>query len=1068
MTDPINSPPGPGKPGMRPKGDDLDLNIGWERFEKLVLAVSRNLLGIEGIELRRFGTAGQEQYGIDIAGREPDGRYSVIQCKDYRSLTPAKLKTAIVKFEKERQKLPFVPYRFVIATSFPGDPKQLYSEIATMRKEYPDLQLTLWGSETINEALLTRADIVARFWTAETAENFCSVPIPGVPVPNPDRAIQADQVLVGPLSLEDMAKRMKTAKAESTDPYTAATIFDSVATELEEKKFRAYAFSVREDQIDALVKAEELEEASAIAGLLATVLLYHSDIETADRLGRRLEQLTGDDIISQVKGAPRLDSAVVRRHAQLIRAAVSTAQNPLSETKVLLDALRDQPAKIAVPAYHPVLVLLVAELLLTVEPDRLLDLDDLLSEACLQIAAHPIDELPNDIAIRLRLIRSEYDSDEREALVRAANTHSIPKRHAALVKAREARQHALSATVTSAEDYWRGAINDGIHDNLAEDAAYWLFAIRRLKATYGPWSFGPDEEFRRAQALRLTPGEHLLPRYRNAREHALTEVVAQRANSAIVAARLWLTDSVVTGHWADEAQALELLADLYAENAEPDRAALLYQRCGGTKKLKNLIKNIGDRRLAVGPVGSAHIPWWELRARTQILTEQSDLLDDMAAATRLSEFTDLARRGRSGELTEDPQRTLTLEATKCACALAARGTAEQAQEVLDMLKPDVDREPNHYRHSDPAHAKACVAIAITHHDLAFSALERLLDLADNDTYDALKELERSDVLALLGADQYDRPIGVPERVSPLTTEQRRKLLNRVRRLVKAGRYLSADILQRLDPTSPDLRQSAEVARERILSRPPPDPSSANSGIGLVSYATLVRALDTVDQKKCLDKLLQIAHDSGETAQNRQEALIGASLLVRDQPQKVRANIFRSCQDFVSGNKDGSAFDEWTGPPHPLSTFKVSLGPSSLRGAGLSLALAAASDNDQYTWVLNEAFMLIRGTDDNEVGRAAHIVNQLPRAITDSLPPAVISGISGYSNVQVQQLAAVLSVRSIDQNEAVALQLARDSSPGVRRTLAGALSVAERSDTTDRIRAALREDVRHSVRRRLNV
>lgn len=1067
MTDPVNVPPGPGSPSMRPKGDDLDLRIGWERFEKLVLAVSRNLLGIESIELRRFGTVGQKQYGIDIAGREPDGRYSVVQCKDYQSLTPARLRTAINKFANERASLPFVPYQFVIATSFPGDPKQLYSEIAIQQKKYPDLKLSLWGSETINEALLTRADIVARFWTTETAENFCTVPVTGVPAPAPDRAAQADHVLVGPLSTIDFASRIRDAHAESTGPSTAAAIFDSVAAELEHMKFRAYAFSIRDDQIDALVRANAIEEASALAARLATISLYHSDLESADRLSRRLQKLTGEDIVSQVKGLPRTNSAVARLHSLLIRSAVDAVQDPLGDTEELVASLRSQRAKGHVPDYQPVLVLLAAESVLADEPGRLAELGDLVGEATVRIATHPFGDLPDDIAIRLRLIQSEYNECERESLVRAANTFAIPKRHAALVKAREARRNALSAAVSSARDYWRSAINDGIHDDLAEDAASWLFAIRRLRAAYGPWIFGPDEEFRSAQALRLTPGDRLLPRYSNARELALTEVVAKRANSAIVATRRWLTDSIVAAHWADEAQALELLADLYAENSEPNRAALYYQRSGGTKKLTSLIEKIGDQRLDAGPVPDAPAPWWELRARTLILSQQSDLLDDITAATRLDEAIELARRGRSGELTEDPQRTLTLEVTKCACALAARGTMEQATAVLHMLQSDVKRQPNHFRHSDPAHAKACVAIATTHPGLAYAALKRLLDLADNDTYDALVELNQSVVLVMLGADQYDRPIGVPKRVSPLTTAQRRRLKNRVRHLVQAGRYLAADVLQRLDPASPDLRPSAEVARDRILSRPAPDPNSADSGIGLASNAALVRALGTDDQKACLTRLLVVAHDAGETAENRRESLIGAGLLVKNQPRELKEGIFLSCRDFVDGGEDGSAFDELAGTPHPLSTFKVDLGPSSLRSAGLTLALAAATRNDQYQWILNEAFVLFRSSDVSDVSTAAHIVNRLPHAITDSIPSAVISGISGSPNAHVRQLAAVLSIRSSNANEALALQLARDDIPSVRRTLASALAVAEHSETTDRIMAVVQKDARHSVRVRLN-
>ncbi|SIN12016.1 hypothetical protein [Micromonospora cremea] len=41
--------PVPGLPGNRPPGEDLDLRLGWDRFEKLLLAVARRALGLRGI-----------------------------------------------------------------------------------------------------------------------------------------------------------------------------------------------------------------------------------------------------------------------------------------------------------------------------------------------------------------------------------------------------------------------------------------------------------------------------------------------------------------------------------------------------------------------------------------------------------------------------------------------------------------------------------------------------------------------------------------------------------------------------------------------------------------------------------------------------------------------------------------------------------------------------------------------------------------------------------------------------------------------------------------------------------
>lgn len=62
-------------------GEDLRLDIGWDRFEKLMLAVARARLGVHQVRFRRYGIVGQKQHGIDLAGRRPDRSYVVVQCK---------------------------------------------------------------------------------------------------------------------------------------------------------------------------------------------------------------------------------------------------------------------------------------------------------------------------------------------------------------------------------------------------------------------------------------------------------------------------------------------------------------------------------------------------------------------------------------------------------------------------------------------------------------------------------------------------------------------------------------------------------------------------------------------------------------------------------------------------------------------------------------------------------------------------------------------------------------------------------------------------------------------------
>lgn len=168
----LRTPVSPGSPGRTPHGEDLDLHIGWDRFEKLVLALARRTLGLRGMKFRRYGVQGQKQHGIDLAGRDTDGSYTVVQCKEYASFTAQNLRDAVEEFAGGRR--PFGATRFIVATSASTEPTQLNDELHALQGEHPDLELDLWGSVLINEHLRYYGDIVAQFWTRETAADFCT------------------------------------------------------------------------------------------------------------------------------------------------------------------------------------------------------------------------------------------------------------------------------------------------------------------------------------------------------------------------------------------------------------------------------------------------------------------------------------------------------------------------------------------------------------------------------------------------------------------------------------------------------------------------------------------------------------------------------------------------------------------------------------------------------------------------------------------------------------------------------------------------------------------------------
>ncbi len=958
----LASPVEPGTPAMRPAGEDLDLSIGWDPFEKLVLAVSRSVLGLRGVKVRRYGVQGQAQHGIDLAGREPDGRYTVIQCKDYQSFTAADLRGAVETFAQGRRL--FGAYRFIVATSAATRATQFADELATLQDDHPGLNLDLWGSEQINDHLRYLADVVARFWTRETAEVFCTgAPLPGVPAPPPDRQEQAERILLGPLNTPDVTPLLRDAESKRAEnPGGAAQLYGTLAERLHGAGFRGHALVLRRRQLDALHEARLIDDAIALAGELAVAALYCGDRDEARVLAHRMQELD--------RGAePRSPAAQTRRrHIELLRAAVDDTLRPLGSPdnlwKVFTSGIETEPA------YQPLLVLLLAEDLFATEPERLAELDALLRQAIDSAGEQETDNA--DLVVRLRLVRAEYDQHERRELLKAARRHVMPGAQGALISAREARRCCLEGRAEEALEAWRDAVHDAIHAGLSDDAANWLYAIRSLNVQYGPWTTNLDDEHRLAQALRATASGHLLDRVREPSEAAMAAVVGGKVIEATLWARRWLIDGVVTGSWAQESDAAKFLGDIYRNNREPALAAVFYQRAGQVRKVTELAGEVGDLLLPVGAL--ADEPWWVLRTRAAQASAQADLLDDKTAATLLEQLTDLAARGRAGELVDSPTHALTLRATESACDLAARGTAEHAAAVLELLATNVAREPNRYRHTDDQHAKACAQIAFTHPELAVAALTRLLDLAHYDVQLAQKILVRDEVLVLLSGRVGDLP---SDSAAALSEANRSSLRGRVVEMAEQGRYLADVVLSDLDPEHPLVRERAQEARSCILERPDPDPTHVSFGTSMVRDAYLASTLPREQTRACLEKFMTVAADAREAASNRQDALTAASSLALEQEPAVKAETFALAKAFVTGDHDGSHLDELTSEPHPLSAFKVNMGSASLRGRGLRLAHASAATTDAQEWVRDQAVSLLRSSDPQDVHFAASVSPDSP-------------------------------------------------------------------------------------------
>lgn len=1043
----LRTPPGPGSPGNRPLGEDLDLRLGWERFEKLVLDVTRHTPGLRGMRFRRYGVQGQAQHGIDLVGRDPDGAYVVVQCKDYQSFTAAHLRAAVTTFVSGR--LPFDATHLIVATSACTQATQIVDEHFALQDEYPQLTLELWGAEKINYHLRFYADVVARFWTRETAATFCTAaPPPGVPAPPPDRQSQAERILVGPLETVDVAPKLREAEAQrESRPEESARLYGELAERLVTAGFRGHGAVLRDRQVAALRAAGCSMQAVVVTVHLVVDALDRGDRDEARRLQGRLTK-----IFTEAGGTTGGEATQASRHAEPATAAVDYIVDPLGRPEPFLAAL-SCPGAEDMP-HHPRLVLLLAEGIAAGRPGHINEIDDLLRFAVERLGAAQWDE----IGVRLRLVLAEYDQEVRRALLSAARQHRVPGRMAALINAREARRRMLESRAEEALESWRDAVQNGIHEGLTDDAADWLYAVRAVNLQFGPWTLAIDEEHHLARALRHTGADRLLDRARQPSDQARAAALAQRPIEAVLAARQWLTDAMITGNWASEIEAARFLGELYRDNAEPEAAAELLARSGSAKELVDLAERVGDELIPV------HLdrqePWWTSDARIALIVAQEDLLPNHDAANLLDELTDMAQRGRAGELVESTVRGgLTDRATAGACALAHRGTPEQARAVLDLLTADVPREPNQFRSSDGPHAAACVEIAVAHPALAVPALTRLFDLARYGVDKAIRVTVDDRVVHMVRGGPRDEGPLLPV----LTAEQLGALRVSALRLAENQSPVTHVLRHELAPDEPAAQEAARQAGDRILSRPEPIPGQVTYGSTMVTDAYLAGLLNEPDRLACIEKLLDVAEDAREAAMNRQDALTAATNLVIDVAPAVRTSVFPRSVPFVAGDRDGSAYDdEVTNPPHPLSSYRTFMGTATLRGHGLQLAGAAARDDEDRRWVRDQAVDLLRSGEDTLAHRAARALASMPAAITHDLDAGLLAA---HPHVNVRQLSAHICMSQPERYRTTALHLAKDRNPRVRRVLADAAARVHADDATKvaELIRVLATDVRHSVR-----
>jgi hypothetical protein len=240
----------------------------------------------------------------------------------------------------------------------------------------------------------------------------------------------------------------------------------------------------------------------------------------------------------------------------------------------------------------------------------------------------------------------------------------------------------------------------------------------------------------------------------------------------------------------------------------------------------------------------------------------------------------------------------------------------------------------------------------------------------------------------------------------------------------------------------------------------------DKSIAFDSYL-VVDVLGSADQQACLDKVLNIAGNRGETAPTRQHALKAATALVCEQDQETKSRIHERSRAFAVGTEDGSALDMETTNPHPLNTVKIDFGSPSLQSDGLQLAGSSATTPNERAWVRDRASIMLGSNDPTTVQGAAMALFRLETEILGGLDANLLAA---HQSHVVRELSALVAAANPVRFAVALRRLAGDGDRRVQIQLARKLyalhgdATGQAESTIAEILNSLSMDVRHSVRR----
>lgn len=995
-----------------PRLDLLPFNaLDWPTFEKLQLRMMSDVLGLR--DPRQYGEPGQKQEGIDLIATAANGTETALQSKNYAKFGLSDLRDAVRAFRESERKVDVA--HLIIGVSDRVRRTEILQELRKLQEQIAPVTLDLWDAQRLSDLLRKHHEIVAQFFTWETARQFCGdfeVRIPTIA--HADTRIISDAVTLAPEVLTGAQELLDSAQ-RSADAAESIHLIEQAQHVLRAAGFDAYATRHEPARAELLVQVGR--ERDAAREILQEVWA------SLDR-GRTVNAQVAFDRMRKLAGERTHNPAV----ADLVKVgemAFSIYMNPmgyLPEPSALLIGDDLDRAR---------LMLLAGETALALD-----DTGWLKSAASAMSELAEATALRDDAVTRLRLLIAEAQ-DDWAPLLEEARRKRLRSELTPLIAARYARYCGLRERFEEADARWEEAASLACLVRQWEDAGTWILSKRAYLTNWQPFSGNDLVAMEIALSEQKHPTPPVIPRASRAYEEALGALQEENIRAAGIAAQRALRDAVVSSDWSGERKARTVLAIVMQAADEPERAATHLARAGESKKIEALGSAYPSQFIDV-TAQLTDRTYWTVGAAYRLIATQADVVpddrvDDIASAIAA----DLAAAD-AGDMTDVAFFAASRynNAIRALAGLSERLRVDHADAALAHFEAQPPVGSNQYRYHDDHEAAAVAGIARAHPDLAPRAIAHLVPLlarasgARNNS--TLETLDRYPDLARPALHAVDGP----------------------------GGSWAAEMLAYADPEHID-REAAAQALERMTTPLKHTPGVFTVGTNAVGDSLLLVGQPQEALVRVVAEMMNRAEDPNVSGFDRGNYLSAAANLATDLNEPSKKTLFptaaRLAEEFTPSVRD----EFHRRHSHPLSAVRINTSGSDRRGHAVFLASRLTTTDDERAEVRRLAYALLGSGSDFYPTQA---LQNLGEAMKDD-----ISFLAGQ-DWAMRSLASILWARHGGAPH-VGARLAKDSDVRVREVLAQALASSTAAhgapvmqmlaaDPSYRVRRALRDGEQH--------